>query len=377
MPFYDKRIKMWRGRIYKPDGRAETKAHARKSDAIAWEVARRAHWKAWRTRTGTGCWTLLGACTQYLNWVKVRYHPTTFSDKRLALRELVALFDPAAELEELETAAPEILEKIILKPGRSPQLANKRRKDLGAFCKYARRFFGLDRNPMEAIEPMPVGERQLQAVPTRQEFLALLAAASRQDRNLLTVWAGTGPRKSEILRITWAADIDLEDNRIRYGTRKTRSGNWRFRWVPFGPEVREALEDQLRIHLPQSEYVFQNRDERSPYYGDRYTARRRFMAGLCKTAKIERPIRSHSLRRYYASLLIEEGTDLETVRDLLGHGDVSVTARYVYRLREDLRTKAACRIRLGGGSPAGRQPGASRKPGRGQVVRLVTKTANN
>lgn len=376
MPFWDKRIKRWRGRVYKPDGRAEHKSFEKKSDAKDWETDRRRHWREWKERTRTGCWTLHSAETQYLNWAQRRYHPTTYSDKRLALRELMALFDAETELRAVEMAGSRILEEIILRPDRSAALANKRRKDLNAFFKYSLKFFGLERNPLDGVEALPLGERPEQLVPTRGEFLGLLAAAGRQDRNLLTVWAGTGPRKSEILRITWSNDVDLEGGRIRYGTRKTRSGNWRFRWVPFGDEVRAALEDQQATHLPDSDYVFQNRDERSPYYGDRYTARRRWMLGLCKTAKVKRPIRSHGFRRYYASLLVEQGVDLETIRDLLGHGDVATTAKYIYRLREDLRRKAAQGIRLGGGHPKGRVPGASGKPSRSRVVRLVPKTAH-
>ena len=78
------------------------------------------------------------------------------------------------------------------------------------------------------------------------------------------------------------------------------------------------------------------KDVPDPRYGDRFTARRKFMKGLCKTAKVK-AMGFHALRRYFASKLVENGEDLETVRFLMGHKAVSTTDKYVYRLKSDLR----------------------------------------
>ena len=111
-------------------------------------------------------------------------------------------------------------------------------------------------------------------------------------------------------------------------------------------ELYKALPDQFKRRLPHSDYVFQNRAEwqnnegevtrQHPNYGDRFTARRKFMRGLCKEAGVK-SMGFHALRRYFASRLIEKGRDLETIRHLMGHATVSTTDRCIYRLKSDIR----------------------------------------
>jgi len=71
--------------------------------------------------------------------------------------------------------------------------------------------------------------------------------------------------------------------------------------------------------------------------GKGFTTRRRFMLGLCEKAKVK-PMGFHALRRYFASKLVENREDLETIRQLMGHDAVSTTDRYIYRLKSDLRS---------------------------------------
>jgi integrase len=53
----------------------------------------------------------------------------------------------------------------------------------------------------------------------------------------------------------------------------------------------------------------------------------RYMRDACTAAKIEPPATFHDLRRSYASLLINRGTDAEIIKELLGHADLWMTLR--------------------------------------------------
>ena len=71
------------------------------------------------------------------------------------------------------------------------------------------------------------------------------------------------------------------------------------------------------------EIVF-TRADGSPWYRMQAS---RYMRDACTAAKIEPPATFHDLRRSYASLLINRGTDAEIIKELLGHVDLRMTWR--------------------------------------------------
>ena len=218
---------------------------------------------------------------------------------------------------------------------KTASLSNERRKNLHAFFEYCRKFRGLRYNPVAVIDKISQ-DRKPQPVPTDIELAKLKASCKTwQDRALIDVIANSGARRSEVFRLT-LADVDFQAREVRFGNRKNKRRELKYRTVPMNDALYGALLKLSRQRLPQSEYLFQNRDSRHPNYGGRYTARRRFMAGLCKTAKIKH-MGFHSLRRYFASKLVQNRENLETVRELMGHSAVSTTDRYVYRLRSDAK----------------------------------------
>ena len=111
----------------------------------------------------------------------------------------------------------------------------------------------------------------------------------------------------------------------------------KYRWIHMNDMLFEALQDQWRTRLPHSDYVFQNRNPNHPRYGDRYTARRKFMKGLCKRAGV-RNFGFHSLRRFFASLLADKYKEsIPVIQRLLGHASPNTTERYIYNISQDMR----------------------------------------
>lgn len=324
MPY--KQGKKWRG-VVKIDGkRVGQKLFASKREAKEWEIAEK---KRFQTQTPTIY--LHEAASKYLDFCQARYTKETYSDKRRVLKELVGITGNAP----IQKITPEVLLELFLsKPTKN--LYNRTRKDLHAFFNYCTKFNGLSTNPVGKIEKLPV-ERKKQPVPTEEEFVKLLIAADRFDRNLIIACATTGGRRSEIFRWTWHEDINFEKRTVRLGTKKTRSGEIRYRLIHMNDMLFDALQDQWKTRLPHSDYVFQNRDTRHARYGDRYTTRRKFMRGLCKRARV-RSFGFHALRRFFASILADKYKEsIPVIQKLLGHASPNTTEKYIFNISQDAK----------------------------------------
>ncbi len=329
----------YRAQVYR-GGKRVSKWFPTKKAAKEWEVEKAKEIEDVQSQTRTD--SLLEISTKYLDYVKAQYNKTTYLNKKLALKQLLAVTGdiPVDEVD------PSIILHAILLKQKTAQLYNHRRKDLSTFFDYAVDFHGIKFNPVKATKKRPA-DRANQPMPTQGEYAKLLLKLGPgQDRNLVITLAESGARRSEVFRLTWSDDVDFHNRLLRLGTRKNRKRELQYRYVPMSTELYKALQDQFRRRLPQSDYVFQNRAEwidkhgnvtrRHPNYGDRFTARRKFMRGWCKRVGVKE-FGFHGLRRYYASKLVAEGLDLETIRERMGHHAVSVTDKYINRIKDDLR----------------------------------------
>lgn len=125
----------------------------------------------------------------------------------------------------------------------------------------------------------------------------------------------TGLRLGELIALRVA---DAADGRVH--VLHSKSGRPRF--VPLSLEGKEFF-DQVTAGREGNELVFKRAD------GGRWQRMdaSRYMARASAAARIKPPATFHDLRRSYASLLINRGTDAEVIRELLGHADLRMTIR--------------------------------------------------
>ena len=122
-------------------------------------------------------------------------------------------------------------------------------------------------------------------------------------------------RKSEILNLKWD-QVDLKHGFILLDITK----NGERREIPINKTLEATFRAiPRRIDIP---YVFYNPETDKPYND----IKRSFHAA-CRKAKIT-DYTFHDNRHTFASHLIMAGVDLTTVRDLLGHSDITMTLRY-------------------------------------------------
>ncbi|UGB39115.1 site-specific integrase [Frateuria soli] len=122
----------------------------------------------------------------------------------------------------------------------------------------------------------------------------------------------TGMRRGEITQLTWA-DVDLKAKRVTVRAGYAKSG--KARHIPLNSEAVAVLK-QWKKQQPVGRLF-------------NLICTAKAWGRLMEKAKLD-DFRFHDLRHTFASKLVMAGVDLNTVRELLGHGDIKMTLRYAH-----------------------------------------------
>ncbi len=182
--------------------------------------------------------------------------------------------------------------------------------------------------------PLPKTPRTLPSVLSPEETARLIrGAANLRHRTILMTLYATGMRRAEVCRLQ-AQDIDSA--RMMVHIRQGKGG--KDRDVPLSSTLLAQLRDYWRSRpQPRTSWLFPSLQHRlagqpitckTVWHACRTAARR---AGLTKN------IHPHTLRHSFATHLVEAGTDLYTVKNLLGHADLRDTELYVHLSRRHLQ----------------------------------------
>lgn len=176
----------------------------------------------------------------------------------------------------------------------------------------------------------PKVERSAPDILTEKEVERLLGGPSGdsdkeiRDSAMLELLYATGIRVSELI------GLRISDVNMHMGFLICREDN-RERMIPFGSQAREALQRYLsraREHMVTNEardVLFVN-CQGAPMSRQGFWKIVKYYA---KKAGISKDITPHTLRHTFAAHLVENGTDLKSVQEMLGHSDISTTHMYV------------------------------------------------
>jgi len=211
-----------------------------------------------------------------------------------------------------------------------------------SFYRYLQREGKVSLNPAEAIRT-PKQPKHLPRVLTKDDAAALMefpldqAGGSLRDRALLETLYSTGARVSELV------GIDLDDLRASEGLVHLRGKGRKERIVPIGDVALRAIQAYLDQQPPMNSRYPTTKMKRvlSPVFrnsrGGRLTTRSVARIVAYHSNRLTGgSVSPHTLRHSFATHLLDEGADLRSIQEMLGHVSLSTTQKYTHLATDQL-----------------------------------------
>ena len=168
----------------------------------------------------------------------------------------------------------------------------------------------------------PKTEKLLPNVLSKTEIKKILEAHSNvKHKTMLSLIYSCGLRRSELINLK-PNDIDAERMVVIIRQAKGKKD----RIVPLSIKILAMLRDYYKIHRPKS-WLFEGQQVDTSY--DERSLSQVLKQALAK-AKITKPATLHWLRHSYATHLLENGTDLRYIQEILGHNSSRTTEIYTH-----------------------------------------------
>ncbi|SEG14265.1 site-specific tyrosine recombinase XerD [Paenibacillus sp. UNC499MF] len=197
----------------------------------------------------------------------------------------------------------------------------------------------MDFDPTRDIEN-PKQEKKLPQVLTMDEMERLLGAPQTdtsngiRDKAMLEVLYATGIRVSELI------SLDVGDVNTSLGFVRCVGSGAKERIIPLGTMAAKVVDEYvsasrpqlLKVHKPETA-LFVN------HLGTRMTRQGfwKMLKRYAADAEVDKDITPHTLRHSFATHLLENGADLRSVQEMLGHADLSTTQVYTHVTKSKMK----------------------------------------
>ncbi len=209
---------------------------------------------------------------------------------------------------------------------------------LRSFFKYLVKEGKIDSNPMALISN-PKQDKKLPSVLNYEEIETILQIPDQKtpfgsrDACMLELLYSSGIRVSELV------NIKIEDLKREEKTIKIEGKGRKERYVLYGSKCADLIEQYLKTYRPMlqkqniNSYLFLNKDGNPLTTGGvRY-----ILEKILKEGGLRLKVSPHTLRHTFATHLLNNGADLKSVQELLGHENLKTTQIYTHISNERLR----------------------------------------
>lgn len=222
--------------------------------------------------------------------------------------------------------------------GKSPATVSRCLASLKSLYLFALSEDEIEKNPVHNIK-VEKAEKKLPQILTGKEVELLLEQPRTsdmkgcRDKAMLEVLYATGIRVSELI------NLNIDDVSITGGFIRCESGG-KTRIIPLYPEAVQALHtyiDDVRLKMLASS------SEHSLFVnvsGERMSRQGfwKIIKFYQEKAQIDKDITPHTLRHSFAAHLLENGADLRSIQEMLGHSDISSTQVYAHLVKQNLKS---------------------------------------
>lgn len=282
---------------------------------------------------------LITAYENYLTKVK-QASSNTISSYMRDIRQFADWLHESEELDVLDAAQLNINDYLrhLEHYGKSGATVSRCLASLKNFYSYLVSSGFLEKTPVVDIT-VDRGEKKLPQILNGKEIELLLSqpvcvdAKGYRDKAMLEVLYATGIRVSELI------DLDLDDVNLEQGIIKCTKAK-KSRVIPLYPAALRSLSIYLR-EVRSS--MVADKDETALFVN--VSGTRMSRQGFWKllkhyqaSAHIEKEITPHTLRHSFAVHLLENGADLGSLQELMGHSDISSTQLYTQMINQKLRS---------------------------------------
>jgi integrase/recombinase XerD len=168
----------------------------------------------------------------------------------------------------------------------------------------------------------PRVRHRLPNVLSKEEVRLVLSAPLNEKHGvLLSVIYGCGLRRSEAIMLELG---DIDRDRLLLSIRQAKG--FKDRVVPISPKLVTMIDAYIKRYHPVR-YLFEGQRQGYPYSA---TSVEKVFNLACLRAGIRKEITLHGLRHSYATHLLEAGTDLRYIQELLGHKSSKTTEIYTH-----------------------------------------------
>lgn len=242
------------------------------------------------------------------------------------------------QIEQTETIHVRTWIVSLMEAGLNPKSVNRKITSLNTFFRFLQKKEVIIANPMDRIQP-PKNPKRLPVVIEQEKVNTLFETLESPDcfvdiRNVLIIemFYATGIRLSELINIR-LSHLDLNQGMLKVLGKRQKE-----RLLPLSASLSEGIKTYLheRNKLENKEYttdyLFVTPKGKKLYPRLVYSLVNSYLSNITQTRRSP-----HVLRHCFATHMLENGADLNAIKELLGHASLAATQVYTHTTVEKLK----------------------------------------